>query len=159
MSRMLCDFGSGTQELIVNSPKPLNDGEWHTIDIFFDTQTVRLMIDKCIDAVTYDSEPLKMDRSRCENITNSPFFSELLNVNAPLQIGGVSHQPIDKYYNWSHLHSRVGFTGCIQNLIHNTILYDFGSVYNSANSLQGCSVGKKFAQTFLQINIFDFKWS
>ncbi|CAG2164912.1 unnamed protein product, partial [Oppiella nova] len=139
MPRLLYNFGSGTQELVVKSPKPLNDGEWHTIEIFFDTQTVRLMTDHCTDAVIYDSEPLKMDRTRCENVSTYQFFGERLNVNAPLQMGGVSHQPIDKYYNWTLRHSRIGFTGCVRNLVHNELLYDFGSVFNSANSLLGCS--------------------
>ena len=141
MARLLCDFGSGTQELIVKSRKPLNDGEWHTIDIFFETQTVRLMIDNCVDAVIYDSEPLKMDRTRCENVSEYQFFADRLNVNGPLQVGGVSHQSIEKYYNWTHKHSRIGFTGCVKNLMQNHYLYDFGSVFNSANSLIGCSPG------------------
>ncbi|CAG2101814.1 unnamed protein product [Medioppia subpectinata] len=138
MPRLLYNFGSGTQELSVKSPKPLNDGEWHTIEIFFDTQSVRLMTDHCIDAVIYDSEPLKMDRTRCESVATNQWYGRRLNVNAPLQLGGVSHQPIDRYYNWTQRHSRIGFTGCLRNLKHNQLLYDFGSVFNSANSLLGC---------------------
>ena len=153
MIRLLCDFGSGTQELVVKSPKPLNDGEWHTIEIFFETKTVRLMVDHCIDAVIYDSEPLKMDRTRCENTTDYHFFNEGLNINAPLQVGGVSHQSIDKYYNWTERHTRSGFTGCIRNLMQNNFIYDFGSVFNSANSLPGCAPG--ILIFILQFNISD----
>ena len=141
MARLLCDFGSGSQELIVKTPKALNDGKWHTIDIFFETQTFRLMIDNCVDAVIYDSEPLRMDRSRCENTSEYQFFSEKLNINNVLQVGGISHQSVDKYYNWTHKHSRIGFTGCVKNLIQNDYLYDFGSVLNSVNSLVGCTPG------------------
>ncbi|CAG2121514.1 unnamed protein product, partial [Medioppia subpectinata] len=32
-ARLLYDFGSGAEELMVQSPHPLNNGEWHTIDI------------------------------------------------------------------------------------------------------------------------------
>lgn len=40
--RLLIDFGSGTLELKVKSKKSLDDGEWHKIDVFWDTE-VRLV--------------------------------------------------------------------------------------------------------------------
>lgn len=36
--RLLIDFGSGTLELKVKTKKSLDDGEWHRIDIFWDTE-------------------------------------------------------------------------------------------------------------------------
>lgn len=38
MPRLLIDFGSGTLELRVKTKKSLDDGEWHRIDIFWDTE-------------------------------------------------------------------------------------------------------------------------
>lgn len=37
MPRLLIDFGSGTLELKVAS-RPLNDEEWHTIDVFWNPE-------------------------------------------------------------------------------------------------------------------------
>jgi hypothetical protein len=36
--RLLIDFGSGTLELRVKTKKSLDDGEWHRIDVFWDTE-------------------------------------------------------------------------------------------------------------------------
>lgn len=36
--RLLIDFGSGTLELKVKTKKPLDDGDWHRVDIFWDTE-------------------------------------------------------------------------------------------------------------------------
>lgn len=36
--RLLIDFGSGTLELKVKTKKSLDDGEWHRIDVFWDTE-------------------------------------------------------------------------------------------------------------------------
>ncbi|CAG2063330.1 unnamed protein product, partial [Timema podura] len=41
--RLLIDFGSGTLELRVKTEKSLDDGEWHRIDIYWDTE-VRLNV-------------------------------------------------------------------------------------------------------------------
>lgn len=38
--RLLIDFGSGTLELKVKTKKTLDDGEWHRIDIFWDTEVI-----------------------------------------------------------------------------------------------------------------------
>ena len=36
--RLLIDFGSGTLELKVKPKKTLDDGEWHRLDIFWNTE-------------------------------------------------------------------------------------------------------------------------
>lgn len=36
--RLLIDFGSGTLELKVKTKKSLDDGDWHKIDVFWDTE-------------------------------------------------------------------------------------------------------------------------
>jgi len=38
MPRLLIDFGSGTLELRVKTKHTLDDGEWHRIDVFWDTE-------------------------------------------------------------------------------------------------------------------------
>lgn len=39
--RLLIDFGSGTLELKVKPKKNLDDGEWHRLDIFWNTEVSR----------------------------------------------------------------------------------------------------------------------
>jgi hypothetical protein len=36
--RLLIDFGSGTLELKVKTKRTLDDGEWHRLDIFWNTE-------------------------------------------------------------------------------------------------------------------------
>lgn len=48
--RLLLDFGSGTLELRVKTKKALNDGDWHRLDIFWDTENVRMVVDYCKSA-------------------------------------------------------------------------------------------------------------
>jgi len=45
--RLLIDFGSGTLELRVKTKKTLDDGEWHRIDLFWDTESIRMVVDNC----------------------------------------------------------------------------------------------------------------
>lgn len=39
----MIDFGSGTLELKVKPKHGLDDGEWHRIDIFWDTEVLILL--------------------------------------------------------------------------------------------------------------------
>lgn len=41
--RLLIDFGSGTLELKVKPKRTLDDGEWHRLDIFWNTE-VRIIL-------------------------------------------------------------------------------------------------------------------
>ncbi|CAG2162865.1 unnamed protein product, partial [Oppiella nova] len=138
--RFLIDFGSGTAELTLNPSGDLHDGEWHRVDIFWTKESARLMIDNCVGTVVDEVDPPKIDRTRCENITRIVGFNEYLNVNSPLQIGGVlmGHKPIDNYYDWHYLPSKDGFNGCIKNFIHNSVMYDLGSPGSSEKSEPGC---------------------
>ncbi|XP_055930136.1 neural-cadherin-like isoform X4 [Argiope bruennichi] len=135
--RLLVDFGSGTAEVVVFVDESLSDGEWHQVDIFWDRETIRLVIDNCQKAKIEDSDPPKINRSRCETKSNIPPFNEFLNVNTPLQLGGVHHQYLTDY-RWQHQHTREGFEGCIKNVIHNSEMYDLGNPGSSAASSPGC---------------------
>ena len=146
--RLIVDFGSGTSEIIVNTAKELNDGEWHRVDIFWNREDFRMMIDNCRDAkFDEDTEHPSMNRSSCENKAAIRQFSEFLNVNSPLQIGGVFHREVDKFFpQWRHHHTRKGFKGCIRNFIHNTRMYDLGSPGGSIDSVAGCSISEERCQ-------------
>lgn len=138
--RLLMDYGSGTAEVTVNTLGDLHDGEWHRLDLYWDRETVRIVVDHCQGAHVDDRDPPRIDRSRCENQTAIPPFSEFLNVNAPLQVGGMKTlaEPLDVYFNWRYQPTTAGFSGCIKNLIHNSVMYDLGSPGSYSNSLPGC---------------------
>lgn len=147
--RLIVDFGSGTSEVIINTPKDLNDGEWHQIDIFWTREDIRMMVDHCIDAQFGDNMEIpSANRSSCESRANIRPYSEFLNVNSPLQMGGVFHREIDKYFaaSWKHRHTREPYKGCIKNFIHNSRTYDLGSPGGSLDSDPGCRISEERCQ-------------
>ncbi len=155
--RLLIDFGSGTAELTVHPIGDLHDGEWHRLDVYWSRETARLVVDSCVGVPFNDDDPSRVDRSRCENITQIVGFNEFLNVNSPLQLGGVYQKPgaagvsssapspavsfINA--NYYHLPTKVGFNGCMRNVIHNSVMYDLMSPGSYANSEPGCSVSEE----------------
>jgi len=146
--RLLVDFGSGTSEVVINTLKDLNDGEWHRVDIFWTREDIRMVVDHCRDArFDEDTDRPSMNRSNCEQKSSIKQFSEFLNVNSPLQIGGVFHRELSQFFPvWKHKHTREGFKGCIRNFVHNSRTYDLGSPGGSADSVSGCSVSEERCQ-------------
>jgi hypothetical protein len=62
-----------------------------------------------------------------------------LNVNAPLQIGGLYVEQFEPdQYKWKYMPVGKGFDGCIKNLFHNSKLYDLAHPGLSRNSVAGC---------------------
>ncbi|XP_070157595.1 neural-cadherin isoform X1 [Polyergus mexicanus] len=141
--RLLIDFGSGTLELKVKPKKTLDDGEWHRLDIFWNTETVKLIIDYCKSAdisELEDGSPPEFNDTSCQATGTVPPFNEYLNVNAPLQIGGLYVEQFDpQHYKWKHMPVGKGFDGCIKNLFHNSKLYDLAHPGLSRNSVAGCT--------------------
>nr|CAD7430770.1 unnamed protein product [Timema monikensis] len=123
--RLLLDFGSGTLELKMKTKGSLSDGEWHRIDVLWDTQNVRLVVDLCKSADVEEPEdgsPLKFDDTSCQVRGTMPPFNEYLNVNTPLQIGGLHLEQFDpNMYHWQFMPVGKGFDGCIKNVFHNRI--------------------------------------
>ncbi|XP_058979964.1 neural-cadherin isoform X3 [Musca domestica] len=140
--RLLIDFGSGTLELRVKTKKTLDDGEWHRIDLFWDSENVRMVVDFCKSAEISEMEDGSMpefDDMSCQARGNIPPFSEYLNVNAPLQVGGLYREQFDpSLYFWHYTPMAKGFDGCIRNLVHNSKLYDLAHPGLSRNSVAGC---------------------
>lgn len=147
--KLIIDFGSGTSALLVQTPRDLHDGEWHKIDIYWNREDIRMTVDNCMDAkFEEDTERPMMNRSSCEAKTMIRPFSEFLNVNAPLQMGGVFHREIDRYFapHWQHKHTRESFKGCIRNFIHNSKTYDLGEPGGFIDSESGCSISEEKCQ-------------
>ncbi|XP_068904349.1 neural-cadherin isoform X3 [Tenebrio molitor] len=140
--RLLLDFGSGTLELRVKTKKTLDDGEWHRIDIFWDTENVRMVVDYCKSAEISELEdgtPPEFDDTSCQAQGTIPPFNEYLNVNAPLQLGGLYVEQFDPtHYHWQYMPVGKAFDGCIRNLFHNSKLYDLAHPGLSRNSVAGC---------------------
>ena len=62
-----------------------------------------------------------------------------MNVNTPLQIGGLMAQQFDPLkYRWSHTPMGKPFEGCIKNIIHNSKLYDLAEPGLQLASKPGC---------------------
>nr|XP_046911229.1 neural-cadherin-like isoform X3 [Dermatophagoides farinae] len=151
--RLLIDFGSGTAELTVHPIGDLHDGEWHRIDIFWTKETARILVDNCAGIRFNDDDLMRVDRSRCENITQIVGFNEFLNVNSPLQVGGLYQKlssagisPLLANANYFNLPTKIGFNGCIRNLIHNSVMYDLGSPGSYSNSEPGCQISEELCK-------------
>ncbi|XP_058799205.1 neural-cadherin isoform X1 [Phymastichus coffea] len=140
--RLLIDFGSGTLELKVKTKRTLDDGEWHRLDIFWNTENVKLIVDFCKSAEISendDGSPPEFNDVSCQAQGTIPPFNEYLNVNAPLQIGGLYVEQFEPdQYRWKYMPVGKGFDGCIRNLFHNSKLYDLAHPGLSRNSVAGC---------------------
>lgn len=140
--RLLVDFGSGTLELRIETKNGLDDGNWHRIDIFWDREEVRMVVDFCKSAVVMEHEdgtPTEFDDASCQVQGQIPPFNEYLNVNTPLQIGGMAADQFDpKQYNWNYTPFGKPFDGCIRNIVHNSKLYDLAEPGLYRYSKPGC---------------------
>lgn len=142
--RLLIDFGSGTTELIVHTKKLLNDGEWHQIDVFWDMENIRMVVDYCKSAEITESDDgtsADIDVSSCQAQSKTKPFNEFLNVNTPLQVGGLYREKFD-YVNPLWHYNPIGefFDGCIRNIKHNGVYIDLAHPGLSKNTAAGCPV-------------------
>ena len=142
--RLLIDFGSGTTELAIKTKKHLNDGEWHQIDIFWDMENVRVVVDFCKSAEITESDDgtiPEIDDSSCQAQSKIMPFNEFLNLNTPLQIGGLYKEKYD-YNNPKWQFSPIGefFDGCIKNIKHNGVFLDLAHPGLSKNTAPNCPV-------------------
>lgn len=140
--RLLIDYGSGTLELKVKSKLPLNNGEWHHLDVFWNAEDVRMVVDHCKTAEVTEYEEGSLpdfDTTNCMATGKIPVFNEYLNVNTPLQLGGVFREKFDyTHRKWQYMPIGTGFDGCIRNLRHNGLIYDLAHPGLTRNSFAGC---------------------
>lgn len=87
-----------------------------------------------------DGSPTLFDTSYCLVRGRIPPFNEYLNVNTPLQIGGIHADSFDPgLFRWRYVPTPKHFDGCIRNLIHNSKLYDLANPGHSRHKpLPGC---------------------
>ncbi|XP_033125265.1 neural-cadherin-like [Anneissia japonica] len=140
--RLQLNLGDNTVELAFSSNdlNQLNDNVWHTLEIRRNAQYVEMVVDHCKSAVVVENSGTStIDATSCMVNKTVPGNSKLLNLNTPLQIGGVD---TESPWVYDHLDSTPsGFDGCVRNLIQDGKLYDLSdnnvgtSFYNSQ---QGC---------------------
>ena len=86
-----------------------------------------------------DGTPTEFNDKTCQVKGKVPPFNEYLNVNTPLQVGGLMAQQFDPLkYRWSHTPMGKPFDGCIKNIIHNSKLYDLAEPGLQLASKPGC---------------------
>ncbi|XP_054283546.1 neural-cadherin-like [Macrosteles quadrilineatus] len=132
--RLLMDYGSGTIELNLTTETRLNDTTWHRLDVRWTTETVELVVDRCLGVAGL------REASSCRVKGAMPPFSELLNLQTPLQLGGrhIADALTSSSYRWNHVPYGKGFDGCIRNLMCNSKLYDLAGSGLTQGSEAGC---------------------
>ncbi|XP_071958951.1 neural-cadherin-like [Antedon mediterranea] len=135
--RLRLNLGDGTDTISFKDEdlSALNDDIWHTVEIRRNAQYVEMIVDHCSTATVTNDD---IDSTNCKVTSTITGTSTLLNVNTPLQIGGV-----DQNSGWKYPITFVasGFDGCIRNLIQDGKLYDLSNNnvgLSSLNSEEGC---------------------
>ncbi|XP_078254534.1 neural-cadherin [Rhinoraja longicauda] len=134
------NHGTGSLHLQLPPGVFVADRHWHRLDIMSDGKRVSLILDQCNSAVVNEKEGTgrgssEMDRNVCEISGETPGEARFLNVQQPLQLGGIKKlRP--------HLNDQLdytGFTGCVRNLNVDSKVYDLGSPAESLDSGPGCA--------------------
>ncbi|XP_049940791.1 neural-cadherin-like [Schistocerca serialis cubense] len=121
--RLLFHLGHDTTEIFIKVKKKLNDGMWHQIDLFWGSENVHLILDYCKSADVVELQDMKtslFNGTSCLVKAKVSKFSERLNLNSPLQIGGIYWEEIPpEIYKWNASPNAIGFEGCIRNFYSN----------------------------------------
>lgn len=132
------DFGYGPLEIEAAPDKKLTDGSVHDIEIKYGNNEIQLIVDEC--------------GSSCLKWQSLPMQKGLLNVNGPLQIGGLTHSFSDEEFRLisdQSAPSSKGFIGCIKNFKHNNYLYNLGKPSDHGPSINiNCNWGYAEAVVF-----------
>ena len=80
-----------------------------------------MVVDFCKSASVMEHEdgtPTEFDDVNCQTSGQIPPFNEYLNVNTPLQIGGMAAERFDPLqFKWSHTPLGKPFNGCIRDAV------------------------------------------
>ncbi|XP_030763859.1 neural-cadherin-like [Sitophilus oryzae] len=148
--RLFINYGSGTIQVTVKTKKPLHDGDWHHLDVFWNTEKIRLIVDYCkgADIVELEDETASgFDSSSCQSEKNVPNFREYVNINGPLQIGGLWMDDFDpSEYFWEDKIKNRFFNGCIRDVYMNSRLIDLGNPAMFRNVSKDCHYMEEMCQ-------------
>lgn len=121
------DYGTGTTR-VDHKHIQFVPGKSHQIEILLQRTSIEMTVDNC-----------KM--SSCMTLGAPQGPNEFLNVNAPLQLGGVATDlnQLAQRFNWSHVPQTKGYQGCIKNLTVDGHVYNIGAPSLSKNTDPGCT--------------------
>ncbi|XP_039592498.1 neural-cadherin [Polypterus senegalus] len=139
--------GRGSLKLQLSSKINVADRRWHRIDIISDGKMVELILDQCSGVTLNELEETRTDILQpgliiCKAAGVTPGKERFLNVNQPLQLGGLKQSVL---FQRSMLQFK-GFTGCIGNLVVDNKVYDLGSPAESMDSSPGCALTDPMCQ-------------
>jgi len=125
------DLGSGTRRLEL-SDRALNlvDGKAHDLEVSWNQRSVQMRLDQC-----------KGGQPWCTVSSGLEGSNEYLNVNGPLQLGGVTADlpKLRLALNWESMPTDIGFSGCIQNLTFNSQTYNLNAPGYFKNATPSCA--------------------
>lgn len=86
-----------------------------------------MLLDLCNSTSELESETVSsFNDSVCEVKGVIPPVNKYLDVNSPLQLGGMSHPSLDpSQFGWGHYPHGEGFNGSIRNVMHNGKVFYF----------------------------------
>jgi len=124
------DLGSGTQRLqLADASRSLVDGKLHDVEISWNERSLQMRIDQCPGG-----------QSWC--IASSTLIGDhqYLNVNGPLQIGGISAdlEKLSSRLKWEYTPVGGGFAGCVQNVTFNDMVYNLHRPGHYKNATASC---------------------
>ncbi|XP_014664051.1 PREDICTED: neural-cadherin-like [Priapulus caudatus] len=131
--RVTIDFGSGPLTLYVGKAENLGDEEWHRLDVVLEDKKVTFVVDRC--RMIKMTESGNYDQSSCMATGMMPGRNKFLNVNTPLQLGGISNTDVGQ----PKMKFEKSFTGCIKNVVQDGRMYDIGNPGSSQSSSPGCA--------------------
>ncbi|CAL8115153.1 unnamed protein product [Orchesella dallaii] len=129
--RLLMDYGTGVAKVeLLNSPD-LHDSHSHQVSIKWNPKGISMRIDECLK-----------NEAACYTANIPPVGTNTqLNVNGPLQIGGLSFKPtfLQSINRWTEVPTSHFFTGCIANVTFNGNFYNLGEPSYAYNmNVTGC---------------------
>ncbi|CAG7733720.1 unnamed protein product [Allacma fusca] len=138
------DYGSGITRIeLLNSPE-LSDGKNHKISLRWSPNKIEMKVDECAR-----KEP------GCYNSTSPRGSNSVLNVNGPLQLGGLSFNPskLRSALGWSFVPTTKRFTGCVTNLTFNGIYYNLGEPSYIVGNVSSCASPRVLHHASLGVGI------
>ncbi|MFH4978339.1 hypothetical protein AB6A40_005048 [Gnathostoma spinigerum] len=129
----------------VSGSEPLNDGNWHTVQLWQRGKDIELVVDRCysIGASSISAGGLGfLDDVSCRATVRTTDDDERLNVVAPLQVGGLAPLSGSDNYPAAVITQTQSYIGCIRNLYVNGEMYDLASpdYVDSSHSQMGCQL-------------------
>ena len=106
------------------------DGKAHDVEIRWTPRSVQMSIDQCQNS----------NQVWCSASAALTGPSEYLNVNGPLQLGGIDSdlQKLRLALGWDSIPTDIGFSGCLQNLTFNGKTYNLFSPGHFKNATTSC---------------------